>query len=166
MLWKISNLWKTAIPERCTSKSKYWLYIFLIICYHRSLPPTSSQNSFSSSCHSKKNRWGQGCTSPYRPCSHNSPPSSIITSHATMTRNIRLFIFHIICNFWKCDDFTVLLICSILSYSMASMLLSSPLQPQSDTKVIPDKKGTLMTGFFLLADSMLEVYPEWETKKF
>ena len=43
--------------------------------------------------------------------------------------------------------------------------MSSPLQPQSDTKVIPDKKATLMTGGFLLADSMLEVYHEWEIKK-
>ena len=39
-------------------------------------------------------------------------------------------------------------------------LLSSPLQPQSDTKVVPDKKTTLMTGEFVLADSMLEVYHE------
>ena len=38
---------------------------------------------------------------------------------------------------------------------MEVILLSSPLQPQSDTKVIPDKKVTLMTGGFLLADSML-----------
>ena len=41
---------------------------------------------------------------------------------------------------------------------MVVILLFSPLQPQSDTKVIPDKKATLMTGGFLLADSMLEVY--------
>ena len=41
---------------------------------------------------------------------------------------------------------------------MVVILLSSPLQPQSDTKVIPDKKATLMSGGFLLADSMLEVY--------
>ena len=41
---------------------------------------------------------------------------------------------------------------------MAVILLSSLLQPQSDTKVIPDKKATLMTGGFLLADSMLEVH--------
>ena len=45
-------------------------------------------------------------------------------------------------------------------FSMVVILLSSPLQPQSDTKVIPDKKATLMTGGFLLADSMLEVYHE------
>ena len=32
--------------------------------------------------------------------------------------------------------------------------LSSLLQPQPDTKVIPDEKATLMTGGFLLADSM------------
>ena len=38
-------------------------------------------------------------------------------------------------------------------------------QPQSDTKVIPGKKATLMTGGFLLADSMLEVYHEWLIKK-
>ena len=41
---------------------------------------------------------------------------------------------------------------------MAVILLSSPLQLQCDT--IPDKKATLMTGGFLLADSMLEVYHE------
>ena len=48
---------------------------------------------------------------------------------------------------------------------MAVILLYSPLQPQSDTKVMPDKKATLMTGGLLLADSMLEVYHKWEIKK-
>ena len=48
---------------------------------------------------------------------------------------------------------------------MVVILLSSPLKPQSDTKVISDKKATLMTGDFLLADSMLEVYHKWEKKK-
>ena len=43
---------------------------------------------------------------------------------------------------------------------MVVTLLSSPLQPQPDTKVIPDKKATLMTGSFLLAGAMLEVYHE------
>ena len=43
---------------------------------------------------------------------------------------------------------------------MVVILLSFPLQPQSDTKVIPDKKATFMTLGFLLADSMLEVYHE------
>ena len=43
---------------------------------------------------------------------------------------------------------------------MVAILLSSPFQPQSDTKFIPDKKATLMTGFFLLADLMLEVHRE------
>ena len=43
---------------------------------------------------------------------------------------------------------------------MVVILMFSPLQPQSDTKVIPDKKATLVTGGFLLADSMLEVYDE------
>ena len=43
---------------------------------------------------------------------------------------------------------------------MVAILLSSPFQPQSATKVIPDKKATLMTAFFLLADLMLEVHPE------
>ena len=47
---------------------------------------------------------------------------------------------------------------------MLVMLLASPLQPQSDTKFIPDIKATLMTVGFLLADSMLEVYREWEIK--
>ena len=40
---------------------------------------------------------------------------------------------------------------------MVEILLASLLQPQSDTKVIPDKKATLVTGGFLLVDSMLEV---------
>ena len=43
---------------------------------------------------------------------------------------------------------------------MVVTLLFSPLQPQSDTKIIPHKKATLMTGSFILADSMLEVYHE------
>ena len=51
------------------------------------------------------------------------------------------------------------------SYSLVVIVLSSPLQPQSDIKVILDKKATLMTGGFLLADSMLEVFHEWEIKK-
>ena len=46
--------------------------------------------------------------SPYRPCSHDCPPDSIITPQTTMIWNIRLFIFYMICNFFKCDDFTVL----------------------------------------------------------
>ena len=41
---------------------------------------------------------------------------------------------------------------------MTVILLSSTLQAQPGTKIIPDKKATLMTGGFLLADSMLEVY--------
>ena len=60
-----------------------------------------------------------------------------------MNLNIRLFIFYVICNY--------------LSYRLVVIVLSSPLQPQSDTKVTPYKKATLMTGGFLLADSMLEV---------
>ena len=43
---------------------------------------------------------------------------------------------------------------------MVAILLSSPFQSQSDTKVIPDKKATLVTGFFLFADLMMEVYHE------
>ena len=43
---------------------------------------------------------------------------------------------------------------------MVVILLSFPLQPQSDTKIMPDKKATIMTGGFLLADSMLEEYHE------
>ena len=48
---------------------------------------------------------------------------------------------------------------------MVVILLSSPLQSQYDTNVTPDKKATLMTGAILLADSMLEVYHEWELEK-
>ena len=48
---------------------------------------------------------------------------------------------------------------------MAAILLSSLSQLQSDTKVIPDKKATLMIGFFLLIDLMLEVDREWEIEK-
>ena len=48
---------------------------------------------------------------------------------------------------------------------MVVSLLFSVLQPQSDTKVIPDKKARLTTGGFLLADSMLEVYHERVIKK-
>ena len=62
-------------------------------------------------------------------------------------------------NFFKCDEFTVLQT-KYLSCSMIVILLSSPLQPQSDTKVITDKKAMLMTGGILLADSILEVYRE------
>ena len=53
-----------------------------------------------------------------------------------------------ICNCFRCDDFTVLQIYSILLYSIVKTLLSSPLQPQSDIKdkKVPDKKATLMTG--------------------
>ena len=46
--------------------------------------------------------------SSYRPCSRNSPPGSIITPQATMTWNIWLFLFYMICNFFEFDDFTVL----------------------------------------------------------
>ena len=41
---------------------------------------------------------------------------------------------------------------------MAVILLPSPLQPQSDTKFLPDKKASLMAFGFLLTDSMLEGY--------
>ena len=67
-----------------------------------------------------------------------------------------------ICNFFKYDDFRVLEIYSISSYNMVAILLSTPLQPQPNTKNITDEKATLMTGFILLADSMLEVNHEWE----
>ena len=43
---------------------------------------------------------------------------------------------------------------------MVVILLSSPLQQQSDTKIILDKKATLMKEGFLLADLTLEVYQE------
>ena len=43
---------------------------------------------------------------------------------------------------------------------MIVILLSSSLQPHSDTKIISDKTVTLMKDDFLLADSMLEVYQE------
>ena len=43
--------------------------------------------------------------------------------------------------------------------------MSSPLQSQCVTKVMPVKEATLMTGGFLLADPMLEVYHEWVIKK-
>ena len=49
---------------------------------------------------------------------------------------------------------------------MVVILLSSPLQPRSNTKFILDKKATLMAGCFILADSMLEVFHEWVIKKF
>ena len=71
-------------------------------------------------------------------------PLSTLQSQVTMTWNIRLF--YMICNFFKCGDFVFLKIYSSFSYSMVTILLSSPLQPQSDTKVIPDKKSTFMTG--------------------
>ena len=96
-------------------------------------------------------------------CSHSSHSGSLVTPQAVMTWNIRLFMFYMICNLFKCEDFTVSWI-KYLSYSMLVMLLASPLQPQSDTKFIPDIKATLMTVGFLLADSMLEVYHEWEIK--
>ena len=48
---------------------------------------------------------------------------------------------------------------------MVVILLSRSFQPKSDTKVIPDKKAMLLTDVFLLADSMLKVYHEWEIKK-
>ena len=64
-----------------------------------------------------------------------------------------------ICNFFKCDDFTVLLT-KYLLYSMVVISLLSPLQPQSDTKIIRDKKAILMKYGFLLEDSMLEVCQE------
>ena len=67
-------------------------------------------------------------------------------------------------NFFKCDNFTVFL-AKYLSYSMVVILLSSLLQPQCDTKLIPDIKATLLTGGFVLADSMLEMYHEWVIKK-
>ena len=48
---------------------------------------------------------------------------------------------------------------------MVVILLAFPLQTQSDTKVIPDKKATLMTGGFLLVDSLFEVYHKKVKKK-
>ena len=39
--------------------------------------------------------------SPYRPCGHDSLPDSITTPQETMTWNIRLFIFYMICNFFS-----------------------------------------------------------------
>ena len=45
--------------------------------------------------------------SPPPHSSSNAPPGSIMTPQETMTWNLRLSIFHMICNFFKCDDFTV-----------------------------------------------------------
>ena len=42
------------------------------------------------------------------PCSQNCPPGSTITPQVTMTWNVRLFMFYMIYNFFKCDDFIVL----------------------------------------------------------
>ena len=41
---------------------------------------------------------------------------------------------------------------------MVAILLSSPVQPQCDTKVTPDRKATLMTGFFLYINLHNEIY--------
>ena len=43
---------------------------------------------------------------------------------------------------------------------MVVILLPSPLQPQSDTKVVPDKKATLMIGRFLIGRFNIEMYHE------
>ena len=118
--WKISNLWKIAIPGRCTSYAT------------SPLPPATIPR-------------------PHRLCSYKSP---------LMWRWLRILgyiFFYMICNFFKCDDLKILQI-KYLSYSMAVILLPSPLQPQSDTKFLPDKKASLMTFGFLLTDSMLEGY--------
>ena len=48
-----------------------------------------------------------------------------------------------------------------MSYNMVVTLLYSPLQTQCDGKVILNKKATLVTGGFSLA----EVYHKWVTKK-
>ena len=73
---------------------------------------------------------------PYSPCSQNSPPGSFITPQVTMTWSIRLFIF----------------------YFMWFVIFSNVMKYQI-------KKTTLMTGGFLLADSMLEVYHKREIEK-
>ena len=74
--------------------------------------------------------------SPYPPCSQNSPPGSFITPQVTMTWSIRLFIF----------------------YFMWFVIFSNVMKYQI-------KKTTLMTGGFLLADSMLEVYHKRQIEK-
>ena len=38
---------------------------------------------------------------------------------------------------------------------MVVILLSSPLQPQSETKVVPDKKAMFMNGGLLLVNPIL-----------
>ena len=43
---------------------------------------------------------------------------------------------------------------------MVAILLSSSLQPQSDTKVVPDEKATLMIGRFLIGRFNIEIYHE------
>ena len=80
-------------------------------------------------------------------CNYNSSPGSTITPQAKMTWNIKLFIFNIISNIFKCDYLTVLSI-KYLSYSIVVMLLCFPLQPQLDSKVIPNRKVNLITGSF------------------
>ena len=82
------------------------------------------------------------CLSPPIPhclCSHNFPADYIIIPQVTMTWNIRLFIFYMIYNFFKYDDFKILRI-KYLSYSMVVISLPYLLQSQSYTKVIPDKE--------------------------
>ena len=49
---------------------------------------------------------------------------------------------------------------------MVVISLSSPLQPQPGTKIIPDKKKTtFMKDSVLFTDSSLEVYQKWQIKK-
>ena len=48
---------------------------------------------------------------------------------------------------------------------MVVILSSTPLELQSDTKVLPYKKATLMIGGFLLADSMLKCITDEKIKK-
>ena len=64
------------------------------------------------------------------------------------TWNIKIFVFCMICNFFKYDDFTVLWIISIIYYGIN--FIASSLQPWPfDNKTKSEKIATLMKGGLL-----------------
>ena len=87
----------------------------------------------------------------------------IQSENMKMTWNIRFFMFCMICNYFKCDDFTVLWVISIIQCGVLLLLLCN--HDNMILKLHQRKVATWMKGGLLLVVSKLEVYQEWKIKK-
>ena len=131
------------ILRKCTCKLKNWIYTFLRMALSQNFPQDLSSSPpppqtdgnylfltsfFLRICFPSVER-GQGETMIYF--------IKIQSENMTMTWNISLFIFSVICNFFRCDDF---LIIKHSQHCMVLILLFSTLEPNVTLKLHKKKQ--------------------------